>query len=76
MSVSMSPTRRISSKSWVGETYFRPKVRQQVEHAHSLAVQSNVPDHHCNELVGGLTQLLPPGGPWPSACEAKSQETV
>ena len=36
-----SPTRRISSKSWVGETYFYPKFRQQVEHAHIMAVQSS-----------------------------------
>ena len=74
------PTRRISSKSWVGETYFYPKFRQQVEHARVMAVQANVKEHCCNEPLGGIdavAAILNDEGPSPSAFEAaKRQETV
>ena len=75
-----SPTRRISSKSWVGETYFYPKFRQQVEHARIMAVQANVKEHCCNEPLQGIdavAAILNDEGPSPSALEAaKRQETV
>ena len=75
-----SPTRRISSKSWVGETNFYPKIRQQVEHARIEAVQANVKEHCCNEPLGGIVAvaaILNDEGPSPSAFEAaKCQETV
>ena len=45
-----SPTRRISSKSWVAETYSYPKFRQQVEHARIMAAQANVNGHCCANL--------------------------
>ena len=75
-----SPTRRISSKSWVGETYFYPKFRQQVERARIMAVQANVEEHCCNEPLGGIdavAAILNDEGPSPSALEAaKRQEPV
>ena len=74
-----SPTRRISSKSLVGETYFYPKFRQQVEHARNMAVQANVKEHCCNEPLGGIdavTAVLNDEESSPSAFEAaKRQET-
>ena len=48
-----SPTRRILSKSWVGETYFYLS-RQEVEHARIMAVQANVKEHCCNEPLSGI----------------------
>ena len=67
-------------ESWVGEAYFYPQVRQQVEHARIMAVQANVKEHCCNEPLGGIdavAAILNDEGPSPSAFEAaKRQETA
>ena len=65
-----SPTRRILSKSWVGETYFFLS-RQEVEHARIIAVQEPLSGIDAVAAILIMKELSP------SALEAvKRQETV